>query len=306
MVSNQPTVDQFNCLAKAGNLCRANLLSRLRERYSQVGNIPPTEDEIVELVNFTVRTLEEESEAALGPEGKACLDWLVSEPAFALASKTLGYQNFSFDEWREFFDMRIRRSVRNNNFSDSDAFKITSLSTLYLRNVSCIAEALSGYLSGTRHREVLDGPATIRRMKELLLEFEQLVEVDWMPESLKGRLTYKVQTTSALKILDEPDLLQSPTSRRNDVDLPTRLLASELLRINYTYQNSFHKKAVFHLMGLSFIERPLEMRTIERLAKNEMDALRERLAKRIADKRGLDFDYVLTTLKTNKSLTLPD
>ena len=305
-MSNQPTIDQFNCLSKAGDVFRAKLLSRLRGKFSQFANTSPTEDEIVELVSFTARSLEEESEAALGVEGKLCLDWLVSEPAFALASKTLGYQNFSSEEWRDFFDMRIRRSVRNNNFSESDAFKFTSLSTQYLRNVSCIAEALSGYLSGTRHREVLDGPATIRRMKELLLEFEQLVNVDWMPEHLKERLTSRVQTSGAIRLLGEPDLLQSPTSRRNDADLPTRLLASELLRINYAYQHSFHKKAVFHLMGLSFIERPLEMRTIERLAKNEMDSLRERLAKRIADKRGLDFDYVLTTLKTNKSLTLPD
>ncbi|MGJ7513553.1 hypothetical protein ACSFE6_04345 [Pseudomonas baetica] len=306
MVSNQPTADQFNFLAKAGPLFRDKLLRRLRDRFLQFEDTTPTEAEIVELVSFTVCSLKEESEAALGEEGNRCLDWLVSEPAFALASKTLGYESFSIEEWREFFDMEIRRSVRNKNFSASKAFGFASKSSQYLRNVSSIAKALSGYLSGARHREVLDGPATIQRMKELLLEFEQLVEVDWMPENLKESLRYKISVRSAIRLLDEPDVLESPVSRRNDADLPTRLLASELLRINYEYQRSFHKKAVFHLMGLSFIERPLEMRTIERLAKNEMDALREYVAKRIADKRGLDFDYVLTTLKTNKSLSLPD
>ncbi len=304
-MSNTPTAIQFNYLAKAGPVFRDKLGKRLHEKFLSFGETAPTETEIVDLVTFTVRSLNEESDAALGEEGKRCLDWLDSEPAFALASKTLGYKRLSQEEWREHYDQEIRRSVRNNSLTGFKAFTFASRSSQYLRNVSSIAKALSGYISGARHREVLEGPATIQRMKELLLEFEQMLEVDWMPENLKESLRYKVGVRSAIRLLDEPDILESPSSRRNDADLPTRLLASELLRINYEYQRSFNKKAVFHLMGLSIIQRPLEMRTIERLAKSEMDAHREYVAKRIADKRGLDFAYVLTTLKTNKSLKFP-
>ncbi|EJM25150.1 hypothetical protein PMI22_00496 [Pseudomonas sp. GM21] len=304
-MSNPPTADQFGRLSKAGQTLRSSLGERLREKFLTFKDAQPTEAEILDLVSFSVISFDEETEAALGADGIFCLAWLDSEPAFKLAIKTLGYSQSDWGSWGGIFEDYIRRSFKHNYLPGYVASRIATHGSRYLRNISSIAGALSRYLSGARHREVIDGPSTIQRMKELLLEFEQLVAVDWMPEDLKEQLKYKVRTRSAIKLLDEPYILESPTSRRNDADLPTRLLASELLRINYSHQKSFHKKAVFHLLGLSFVERPLEMRTIERLAKSEMDALRECWAKKIADRKGLDFDFVLTTLKTNKSLTLP-
>ncbi|MFJ3075287.1 hypothetical protein [Pseudomonas sp. NPDC087029] len=302
-MTNSPSTEQFTRLAKAGPLLREKFGRILHERFKTLESSLSDEQDIMALVDFCVESLSEEGEAALGDDGRACLDWLIAEPAFELSIKTLGYRPSSHDRWGEYFSNEIRRGLRNGNFTSSKAFSYASHASRYLRNVSSIAGAIGGYVSGAQHRAVLDGPVTIRRMKDLLLEFDQLVDVDWLPEVLREQLRYAVNTRSAMRYLSGPDILERPSSRRNDADLPVRLLASELLRINYEFHRSFHKRAVFHLMGLSIIQKPLEMRTIERLAKIEMDAIREDVARRIADRRGLDFGQVLTTLKANKTLT---
>lgn len=246
----------------------------------------------------------------LNDECKRTMEWLESEPAFAMAFKSLGYHKVTDDYW----ELPIRRelerwlpSYREEKYARASyiALKIARLPSHYINYVSLIAGASYRYISGAGHRTAIEGPATIRRLKDLLADFEEVLSTEWLPDSLRKNLAYSIRTESALRDLDSCEDISSPASRRNDADLPTRLFATDLLRVNQQVFRSFHKKAVFHLMGLSFVERPLEMRTIERLAKSELDAHREIAAKRIADKRGLDFDDVLTTLKANRSFNLP-
>lgn len=246
----------------------------------------------------------------LNDECKRTMEWLESEPAFAMAFKSLGYHKVTDDYW----ELPIRRelerwlpSYREEKYARASyiALKIARLPSHYINYVSLIAGASYRYISGAGHRTAIEGPATIRRLKDLLADFEEVLSTEWLPDSLRKNLAYSIRTESALRDLDSCEDISSPASRRNDADLPTRLFATDLLRVNQQVFRSFHKKAVFHLGGLSFVERPLEMRTIERLAKSELDAHREIAAKRIADKRGLDFDDVLTTLKANRSFNLP-
>lgn len=243
-------------------------------------------------------------------EIKRAMEWLESEPAFAMAYKSLGYQMVAAEYWAEPIRRELERWVptlgyENHASASYIAVKIARIPCHYLKYVSRIALASHRYISGVGHRTVIEGPTTIRRLKALIAEFEDVISTEWLPESLRRDLAYSIRTKSALQCLEECNDIASPASRRNDPDLPTRLFATDLLRVHQQTFNSFHKKTVFHLMGLSFVDRPLEMRTIERLAKSELEHHREIAAKRIADKRGLDFDHVLATLKANKSFNFP-
>ncbi|MNT43442.1 hypothetical protein D3C72_1799150 [compost metagenome] len=120
-------------------------------------------------------------------------------------------------------------------------------------------------------RAALEGPATVERMKSLLSELEHLIAAEWLPEESKKKLSYLLKVQRATSYLESADVFASPASRRNDNDLPSRLMASELIRLNQEMFSAAHKRAVFQLMGLSFIERPLEMRTIERLIRAEKE-----------------------------------
>lgn len=242
-------------------------------------------------------------------ECKSTQSWLEAEPAFAMAFKSVGYTKIEDSFWETTFALQLERwlpKLREGNLSASYvALKLARQPYHYMNYVSLIAAASHRYISGIGHRVAIQGPSTVRRLKDLVTEFEQVINAEWLPHDLRRSLSHCLRTKSALSYLDSWEQEITPASHRNDVDLPTRLFATDLLRANQFLFQSFHKKAVFHLMGLSFVERPLEMRTIERLAKSETDAHRVIVAKRIAVKRGLDFDHVLTTLKANKSFAFP-
>lgn len=254
--------------------------------------------------------IQEKYSKIIDGEPQRTLDWLESEPAFAMAFKSLGYQKVTEDHWKEPILRELERwapklSGEKHASASYISLRIARLPCHYLKYVSRVALASHRYISGVGHRTAIEGPSTIRRLKDLIAEFEDVISTEWLPESLRKNLAYSIRTKSALQDLESCNDIASPASRRNDADLPTRLFATDLLRIHQETFHSFHKKAVFHLMGLSFVDRPLEMRTIERLAKSELDAHREIAAKRIADKRGLDFDDVLATLKETKSFNFP-
>lgn len=305
-----PTADQFY------------KLSLVADRYEELGSkaidfeldalaVDGYRDADVPAVATTcAKLLKEKHDEALGDDCKATIEWIEAEPAFAMAFKSLGYIKVGDDHWHGPIQRELERWVprlrdEKNSSSRYLSTTIARIPNHYLKYISRLAGACHRYISGIGHRAVIEGPSTIRRLKDLIAEFEEVLSTEWLPDSLRTNLAYSFRTKSALETLEHHVDIASPTSRRNDADLPTRLFATDLLRINQDMFRSFHKKSVFHLMGLSFVERPLEMRTIERLAKNEVDAHREIAAKRISDKRGLDYDYVLATLKANKSFTFP-
>ncbi|ROL93221.1 hypothetical protein [Pseudomonas protegens] len=266
-----------------------------------------------DLLNVAVicaQVLDDKLSEVLSGECKKTLEWLEAEPAFAMAAKSLAYFRVDKNHWealilRELERWMLKPQDEKRIGASYKALTIARLPSHYITYISRVADASHRYVSGIGHRAVIEGPSTIRRMKDLIVELDEAMSAEWIPENLRRSLAFSLRTKLALQELDTCEEITSPSSRRNDVDLPTRLFAIDLLRVHQQIFRSFHKKTVFHLMGLSFVHRPLEMRTIERLAKSETDALREIVAKRIADKRGLDFDIVLTTLKANKSLTLP-
>lgn len=247
---------------------------------------------------------------ALDDKCKATWEWFEAEPAFAMAFKSVGYVKVDENHWegpirRELERWLPRFREERRSSASYVALRIARLPAHYIKYMSHISGASYRYISGIGYRTAIEGPSTIRRLKDLIAEFDEVLNTEWLPDNLRRNLAYSLRTKSALQNLESCGEIASPASRRNDADLPTRLFATDLLRVNQEIFNSFHKKAVFHLMGLSFVDRPLEMRTIERLAKSEVDAHREIAAKRIADKRGLNFDHVLATLKANKSFTFP-
>jgi hypothetical protein len=239
---------------------------------------------------------------------KPVLEWLEAEPAFAMAKKYLKFVKVEDSHWEASILRELERwlpSLRLGRHSSFLAHKLIRLTSSYIKYVSRVAEAAYRYTSRLGYVAAVEGPSTIRCLQALVTELGKVMKTSWLPEDLKQSLKHSLRTKSALDDLNMWAEKMSSGSLRNDIDLPTRLFATDLLRIHQESFNSHHKKAVFLLMGFSFVDRPLEMRTIERLAKSEMDAHRLAMAKRIADKRGLDFEHVLTTLKANKSFTLP-
>ncbi|MBV4459202.1 hypothetical protein KVG96_14685 [Pseudomonas sp. COR58] len=246
----------------------------------------------------------------LGDRCKATLEWFEAEPAYAMAFKTVGFVKVDENYWEAEIRQELERWLprfREEKRSSTSyvAMRIARFCAHYTKFVSYVARASFRYTSGVGYRTVIEGPSILRRLKELITEVDEVLSVEWLPDNLRTNLAYSLRTKAALRDLESCSEITSPVSRRNDADLPSRLFASDLLKMNQVIFNSFQKKAVFHLMGLSFVARPLEMRTIERLAKSEVEAHREIAAKRISDKRGLDFNQVLSTLKANKSFSLP-
>ncbi len=269
-----------------------------------------TDSSLAETAIACAKLLEEKYNEVLSAECKRTIEWFEAEPAFAMAFKSLSYVKVSENHWegpilRELERWRANVRLDRGPHAGSMALKIARVPCHYLTYLSLVAGASYRYVSGIGHRAVIEGPSTIRRLKDLISELEDVLGAEWLPDDLRKNLGYSLRTGAALRDLNTHDENVFTPSRRNDIDLPARLFATDLLRIHQQIFQSFHKKSVFHLMGLSFVSRPLEMRTIERLAKSEMDAHREVVAKRIADRRGLDFEHVLTTLKANKSLTFP-
>lgn len=299
-----PSPDQFQRLAQAAETYTAEFSTYLKD---VLGGFPDDKiplSAVPRIIQLAVEGSESAMNSSLGADGISCMAWLESEPAYALAIKEVGFYRVEGAHWPDVYEKNILSAIRSGSPTAVLAYRMARDSSRYLAYISRIGGAVHSYMTGIGHRAVIDGPATITKMRQLLLEFEQLAGVDWMPAEARKNLGYLVKTQNAIRFLDS-DILDQPVSKRNDADLPTRLLASELLRLNYSTYGNHHKRAVFHLMGLSFIERPLEMRTIERLAKGEVDADREYRARRISDTKGLKYEDVLTTLKARKSINLP-
>lgn len=305
-----PTADQFYKLSLVADRCEDLGSKAISFELDALAVHGYRDQDVSAVAAACAKLLKEKHDEALGDECRATLKWIEAEPAFAMAFKSLGYITVEDDHW----DGPIRRELERwvpklrDNKAASSYYLSTALARIpnhYPKYISRLADACYRYISGVGHRTVIEGPSTIRRLKDLIAEFDEVLNTEWLPDSLRTNLAYSLRTKSALEALKYHGDIASPASRRNDADLPTRLFATDLLRVNQEMFRSFHKKSVFHLMGLSFVDRPLEMRTIERLAKSEVDAHREIAAKRISDKRGLDYGYVLATLKANKSLTFP-
>ncbi|HCJ29535.1 MAG TPA: hypothetical protein DHV63_09620 [Pseudomonas sp.] len=195
----------------------------------------------------------------------SALNWLENQPAFRMAYESLGLYQLTDDEDLARLEARIRRR-RALRFSP---WQIADLTGGYLRYMCGICLELYNYVTGRGVSATINGPVAIKRMTDLITEFQRLASEDFFPqESQKALLSH---SNRLLDRLHRSDFLPSPVTRRNDRDLPARVVATGLIRLHLRHYGEGHKRAVFHLMGLPFIERLLEMRTIERLIKAEQE-----------------------------------
>src|SRR5690606_9606747 len=122
--------------------------------------------------------------------------------------------------------------------------------------------AYANYLSKVSVKRSTEGMKTLEKMQNLAGELQDLIFSDpWFFED-HGELARSIKSIS--RRLDT--LKPQPVSRRQDSELAARLMAAELIELHYERTRDTSNRAVFQLMGLPGIDKPLEIRTIERLS----------------------------------------
>lgn len=259
-MSEYPSAEQFYALSEVGELYRNNFSAAWHDAV-ECRAVPIEEQRIAELVKIATEISEDAFVSSLSGERGCVFEWLACRPEFILAKQAVGFRPLESDGYSGRFEGLIR-GVRDLGYVQRSLSRISSR---YLDYVAGVSRAAAGFLSGQTVRSALESGATFHRMRELVTEFNQLLEVDWMNESEKGPIRGNLRSLSRCIERHQPP---TPTTKRNDADLPARLMADELIQLHQRMFSATHKRAVFNLMGLPFIERPLEIRTIERLAKS--------------------------------------
>lgn len=260
-----PTPEHFQALERAIEQFITALAEKYVEITKDVSNEPDfhlTEQMVVELAESFKAARSEAIQACFNEETDVAYAWLDTEPSFRIALQKLGFtvsgSNNPYEKviedcqhtnpkWRAH---RIRESVLRH-------------ATLHLAYMGGVAKASSGFITGERRRAALEGPKAIQRMLDLMEEIEKIRKsTDFLgrPVSIGGRFWERTKSNMEGTL----EHLFS-TTKRDDKDLAARLMASELIRLHIKLFFAPHKNSVFHLMGLPFVDRPIEMKTIERL-----------------------------------------
>ncbi len=261
---DMPTAEQFEALAGA--------YERYRSEFSDKNNaLPypaPDSYELAELADLAIKldAIHFDSfSLSMCEASMYAFDWLHSTPAFQMALNALPAHTLNKSFAKNFESALIRGYARSSRRPHMIGWWLPEIAGNYLRYISGIASACHNYQTGKSVRAALNGAETIARMNRLAGELTQLSVSDWIAaEDQKslllhiGRLERKINHIASTR---------QPSSQRNDPDLASRLMAGELIRLNDRHFGNPHKRAIFLLMGLPFIDRPLEMRTIERLIK---------------------------------------
>jgi hypothetical protein len=276
-----PSAQQFKALAMTAERYKTMCSKSVYSIAESVEEDHLTEADIEQLVQRVLAAYKEAHDASFDEDSRAALDWLDEQPSFCMALDAFGFTRIEAHEINQYWQLRfesvVRRWASNQRGSRWGlSFAVVRASNQFLSYISGVAEACHGYLSKLRARAAIDGPETVDRMKAVLSEFEQLLDSEWLSDDYKARLSRFVCIPKARACLNEREVFANPTSRRNDIDLPARLMASELIRLHQRLFSATHKRVVFNLMGLPFIDRPLEMRTIERLASAEKSRPRQK------------------------------
>ncbi|MFB6403295.1 hypothetical protein [Pseudomonas putida] len=259
-----PTPEQFEALARAIENFTINLGERFDAIIDDIGVqsgclIP--ENSLIELSDRFRGERENSFHQCFDNDNDVVYDWMDSQPTFKIALQKLGFKaSGDGNPYKEIIERQIARPNWRPHFLKASALRHA---TLHLAYVGGVAKACHGFTSGKRRKAALEGPKAIERMLSLMSEIEQIRDnTDFLgrPISIGGR--YWKMTRSSME--DALEHLFS-TTKRNDKDLPARLMASEIIRLHVKLFSDAHKNVVFHIMGLPIFERPLEMKTIERL-----------------------------------------
>lgn len=274
-MTNQPSAEQFKALSGIADQYRQLFLEKLRA-FKEGEDKKLSNKEMENFTIFSANASEEAFCSCFDDSTYSTFQWLVNQPSFKIAAQELGFTPLGENGYLDRFERIVRRYTPTESYSTwwSLHHSLVRTSSTHLRYVSGVAASLHNYMTGISVRTALNGPTTVERMKSLLTEFGQLLNADWIPEESRRRLTLHI--TRAENCLDKDRIADIPASRRNDSDLPARLMASELIDLHQIMFSATHKRAVFHLMGLPVLDRPLEMRTIERLAKAKKVAMQDK------------------------------
>lgn len=259
-----PTPEQFEALAVAIENFTLNLGERFDAIIDDIGSGPKCPVSEIRLVELSERFKDERENSfqhCFDDDNDAVYNWMDSQPAFQIALQKLGFRaSGNSNPYREIIERQIARSNWRPHLLKASALRHA---TLHLAYVGGVAKACHGFTSGKRTKAALEGPKAIQKMLSLMSEIEEIRNnTDFLgrPISIGGR--YWKMTRSSME--DALEHLFS-TTKRNDRDLPARLMASEIIRLHVKLFSDAHKNVVFHIMGLPIFDRPLEMKTIERL-----------------------------------------
>lgn len=284
MMDGIPTPQQFQALAMSERAHRELLMERTVPLEMAFDMAVAGDAEIAELASQVI-SLYDETWLHGDNDAAVAFDWLLSQPSVKLVLEELGFFPAKVGVEPDSRLVRAERAVRHwmkRNMKSRCLLASEAeweLST-FRRYMCGLAEACYGYLSKSGARKAIEGPVVIERMKSLLLELGQLANSEWITGRHRQELSRLVRSSDAIDYLDEKEdfILDSP-SRRNDPDLPARVMAYDLISLHRSLFGAPHKRALFQLMGLPFIDRPLEMRTIERLAKKQKEDRRQKIEK---------------------------
>lgn len=266
-MAGYPTVEQFAELGKAGDRYVSNFMDAWWKIYAP-GNQKLEPREISEMAERANAIAVSSFEASISEPGARAFDWLIEQPAFVLASQAVGFRPLAEGEQLINFERVITRCVERDYSRNLVPTLLRRRSGKFLDYLSGISASAASFISGRSAKTALEGDPTFDRMQSLTSEIQQALKADWVCEGARRSLSVHLDRLSSSIERWRPS---APISKRNDADLPARLMASELIRLHHALFSATHKRAIYHLMGLPFIERPLEIRTIERLAKAEKE-----------------------------------
>lgn len=260
-----PTAEQFEALSGAIERYRSELWERVYA-LDKADKDSYTLPELAVLASKLNDAHVDSLNSSLCQASADTFNWLHCTPAFQVAAKSLPIKQA--EGFADFFERQLIQYFQRENGRQRMFWpRLINGSGFYLEYISGVALACHNYLTGKSVRAALSGAETITRMNRLVDELTQLSMSDWIADKDQGSLFCYIDRVR--KEINDIASDRRPSSKRNDPDLASRLMAGELIRLHGYHFGAPHKRAVFQLMGLPFIERPLEMRTIERLIKTK-------------------------------------
>jgi hypothetical protein len=260
-----PEIRDFQELGKAFDLYRYDFVKTLTELLMPYKGTRIHENNLERLSEQIEEARGKAHSRAIGNAAQVGLRWLNSQPGFMIAAQTVGVSSTEEARWTSANNSALQRWVTSSAPTAAIAHSLARMAGMQLAYASNVADATHKYLSGTSRHLAIEGPASLAAMKQLLIEFDTLLAVEWVPELTRRQLSELIKAQRAISFIEHLQTDASPVSKRNDADLAGRLFVSELLRSHQNLFSAFHKRAVFQLAGLPFVEKPIEMKTIDRM-----------------------------------------
>lgn len=266
-MSNNPTTEQLYALSDAYIEYEKEFIvawkNRTFDRSLDIDEIPEKKLTRDYLIEAAIEAAENAEKKGINNQIKNTREWLINQPAFAMAANAVGFKPTSMRD-------TSCRFIPPMDPEECFCFCLSSYQYQllgralgdHLQYTAGVARAYANYLSKVSVKRSTEGMKTLEKMQNLAGELQDLIFSDpWFFED-HGELARSIKSIS--RRLDT--LKPQPVSRRQDSELAARLMAAELIELHYERTRDTSNRAVFQLMGLPGIDKPLEIRTIERLS----------------------------------------